>query len=1495
MSDTGLLRLVDALERDEAALLAWGYVNGGFTEDEVLDHIQRSAQVDEDDADELLQGLIDARLVFGIRQGRALLYRTRSAEAIRLLAQLRQLFPNDLATGSWRTAPSLVSDYRYVARPRTYPSRLLSPSQVIDAIAGDRDEFTRNALHALLARGGEFRLAEFQQEAARQILADLDGSTSRATIVGAGTGSGKTLAFYLPALAHIASHIDTSYWAKGLAVYPRNELLKDQLSETLTEARKLDTTLVSAGRRKLLIGAYFGPSPRDRDDASRKWKDTPQGLTCPYLRCPICDGDLVWNNDDWRDGRERLTCSRPGCGATVSEDEIVLTRATMRKRPPDVLFTTTEMLNRQLADSTNGHIFGIGAADSRRPYLMLLDEVHTYSGTTGAQAAYVLRRWRHAIRRPVQFVGLSATLHEAQNFFAQLVGLPDHSVSSVAPSDHDLVSEGTEYLLALRGDPVSGTSLLSTTIQTSMLLRRILDARTGGVYGSRLFTFTDDLDVTNRLYFQLLDAEGRDSWGRFDPRGHGALAALRARTQPEHAARQLLGQAWDVCEDIGHHLDPADGLRIGRTSSQDPGVATSSDVIVATASLDVGFNDPTVGAVLQHKSPRGAAQFLQRKGRAGRVRGMRPWTVVVLSDYGRDRLAYQGYDLLFDPSLEAMSLPLQNTYVIRMQASFALMDWLTSRLPKSWKGSTWLDLAGPIQVNQSRQQHAADRQRTELQLIEACLTDPPMRDRMLAHVKSALGITDEQLHTIAWEAPRSLMLDVLPTLRRRLASNWAVGDDSGKDYNVRWQPMPDFIPANLFSDLNLPEAVIRLPPAQRGGEDTEQHLPVLQTLRAFAPGRISLRYGIEHRAVRHWVPVPLDAAESEIDLDQFVDHSTSLGQFTFRHDGVVERLEGFRPYAIRVESPPRNLANSTNAILQWRSEFEPSDEGDDLHVPSPSAWDDIAPSFRLFMHARQSDLTLSRLAVASRASLAFEDGRRSDSVVTFTSNGKRAALGFQLTVDAIRVRARIPQFFGAESAYGRDAASVRSFRTAYFVHSIERDPELIMRANLFQLQWLGQLFLSVLLENALRERIDIRAALDATPPEVLANRLELALDVIFQALPTDIDSGDPPGDTAQPNRQRLHQTLVTMLHDADIVARISTLARVLWDEPDDAWERWAAERYATTLAAAIREGADRLCREVGAQNLVLDIEVDHDERLCTIWISEPSLGGGGIVEEFARRYTDDPRLFFQLVESALAPNDFEIVDQELSRTLAIAVEDDQIAERFAMVRAEDGHAATTAAMRRLRADLVGRGIGVTHPVIAALSARVLRPGSSSQTDRVLFDLVSQWHEEERRLGVEIDARVFAFAASVADAIDHVVPAVTAGASDPRQRRFAALYGLLWPRGSAVRASGLRSYNPFHPPPPTDRLLVSSALRNTTPIVDLTRQDWLERLSAGLVEHGAALLTVASDSPRRLREAIVEVIGRPLDAGYLMLYPRVVGFDRDGTNIRVRFELREAFQ
>ena len=106
-------------------------------------------------------------------------------------------------------------------------------------------------------------------------------------------------------------------------------------------------------------------------------------------------------------------------------------------------------------------------------------------------------------------------------------------------------------------------------------------------------------------------------------------------------------------------------------------------------------DSPRVGAVVQHKAPRDWASFLQRKGRAGRIRSMRPWTVTVLSDYGRDRLTYQSYEQLFDPSLPPQALPIRNPYLLRMQAAMALLDWLTHNLPTGVSGNAWTHLSGP--------------------------------------------------------------------------------------------------------------------------------------------------------------------------------------------------------------------------------------------------------------------------------------------------------------------------------------------------------------------------------------------------------------------------------------------------------------------------------------------------------------------------------------------------------------------------------------------------------------------------------------------------------------------------------------------------------------------------------------------------------------------------------------------------------------------------------
>lgn len=172
-----------------------------------------------------------------------------------------------------------------------------------------------------------------------------------------------------------------------------------------------------------------------------------------------------------------------------------------------------------------------------------------------------------------------------------------------------------------------------------------------GTWG-KTFVFTDDLDINNRLYHQLCDAEGWRSRGQNLYVAKPPLASQRLETPKNSHKLTLAGQNWRIALDIGHSLDENDRAIVARTSSQDVGVDPRAEVVIATASLEVGFNDPSVGMVIQHKAPRNVASYLQRKGRAGRSRTMRPWMVAVLSEFGRDRVVYQRYEELINPEIK---------------------------------------------------------------------------------------------------------------------------------------------------------------------------------------------------------------------------------------------------------------------------------------------------------------------------------------------------------------------------------------------------------------------------------------------------------------------------------------------------------------------------------------------------------------------------------------------------------------------------------------------------------------------------------------------------------------------------------------------------------------------------------------------------------------------------------------------------------------------------
>jgi hypothetical protein len=1502
-------QLLDRLEQEETRLLSWGVVEIGFSNEEVRDHARTVLDAAGSLAapDDLRDLLLERRLLFAFEREGAEVYRTRMAETVRLLARLRQLFPDR----DWRLAPTLVADFRFAYRARRYPRQHLSPDAVLADVERDipLSPLRRQALAALL-RSQENRplqLADFQLLATRRVLQDLRGRTSRGVIVCAGTGTGKTLAFYLPALTHAVGLVEKdAFWTKMLAIYPRNELLKDQLSETYQEARRLDRVLKTAGR-KLRLGAFFGPTPRRIDDVRghRDWPSRAAASLCPYLRCPRCEGDVVWRDDDVKARRERLVCTRPGCGGRIEGDEVALTRKSMEDRPPDILFTTTEMLNRQLGNSRSGHVF-VGSG-SRRPQVMLLDEVHTYSGTTGAQVALLLRRWQHAVGAKVQFTGLSATLRDAGEFFTELTGLPQGAVDEVSPGGDDLdhEPESMEYLLALRGDPVSGTSLLSTTIQAAMLLRRSLEpadeSPSDGLYGRRVFLFTDDLDVTNRLYNDLQDAEGRDSWGNVvgEP-----LAALRSSSRPDNGARLALGQSWQMCEDIGHPYGLTESLRIGRTAAIDPGVDLASAVIVATSALEVGFNDPEVGAVMQHKAPLDWASFVQRKGRAGRRRRMRPWTLVVLSDYGRDRLAYQAYEQLFDPELPRRRLPVGNRSVLRMQAAFAFMDWLARQLPPNTPaGSLWADLSGPVEATEPWAAGVRRRQEMEQQIVSELLDNHEGRMRSLeGYLRAALRIDAENLQAILWEPPRALLTSVLPTLLRRLESGWkrvtAHPGESPRDYWLSDHPLPDFVPRQLFGELNLPDVEIVIPPQSKNDSAEAFFLPIAQAMRTLAPGRVTRRFGYKHAYSSHWVrPGDLAAPAQDMTVESLCDEADEAGTFQAVLGGQVRDIRCIRPWRVKPIRPDRNVLATSNSFLQWHSQLSAAREEPRLHLTPPRhrAWPKLLDSVCFYLHNHQTHVQVRRFATGAEANLRLEEGIERTLKIRFTDEQakEQAAIGYSLEVDGVAFRYRLPADLSVAPDHPNQP-KIRSFRTVYFLHRVQNDEALTALANSFQRDWLGQLYLSALTLRAIREPQRDAGTLPHSHSALASDMgvwMSRVLEVIFQALPVEDKVSQ---------KQKVHEKLLGLCRTPEVTAALHRLAPVLWEAPDAGWYEFAARRYKATLGAALLEACRYLCPQVEAGDLLLDLDPGprppgvpplaggFDE----IWITESGAGGGGIIEEVLRSYLEDPRRFYRLAESALSVSDFELVDRELTRLLDWVEADAGLRDLMKAVRdARDQHHLQQAE-ETLAEALSERGLVLTHAVRSALHARVLRPGSSAATDSLLRRLVSDWRQREEELGIEIDARVFAYLASVEGTYQALLAQAGLTSQPDALWRYQVFFGLLWPRSSIIRGQGLASYNPFAAQPLPDRELVLDLLQSDDVEVPLDAADWQERVRRALKEGGSVRLRAGVGEGAKMKAALLLLAATPLEVDFLHLHPHVESVEQDAAGLTVTLDLRE---
>lgn len=1357
------------LEKREERLLSWGFYNVCWTIEEVECAFNeesptslRNAWREFTESGYTLAGLIlkmrQRNLVYRVPDTENT-YRTRFAESVRLLVNLRQMFRQD----DWATGPRLVSDIKMHITPRQYPRRDQVATNVWEQLRTrckpSQEQLMRKCFFALADReGSPMNFSGFQLRAFERILGSYGSKGFSGSVVCAGTGSGKTKAFYIPAFLGMAPEMDQAPFTKIIAIYPRNVLLVDQLREAISEAEKIRPVLTDAGLRPIRFGALLGDTPfksyfESVTPKKYHWKRRGNsGAIIPYLKSPVDGGrsELIWRDSDRKAGRTCLY--REGATEPDVPDGILsLTREELMDSPPDILFLSLEMLNREMCNPKWEKTFGMRCTPERSPRLMLLDEVHAHEGLSGAQAAWVLRRWRHWARlKFLHVVGLSATLREAPQHLASVAGLSPSQVQEFRPRPGigdvgEMEAEGAEYNIAVKGDPAAGASLLGTSIQAGMLLSRLNTPRNLGnsdptekirpeeFFRKKVFGFSDNLDSVNRWFSDMSDAES------IGPT-HPLLASLRdipTPGTPEGIRRRRIeeGQVWELPRLIGHNLQ--NPLTITRCSSQDPGADTNSDLIIATSSLEVGFDDPEVGIILHHKRPGSMSSFIQRKGRAGRTRGARPWTVVVLSDYGADRLAFHSAEQLFQPEVDALMLPTLNPFVLRVQLALYLVDWIGKRL--GGNSSAFRYLVGPSDYQPDRTLQGQAKELLRGLLDQGTTWKEFERD---AHQFLVFGSglakesARELLNSLLWHEPRPLLMEVVPTLLRKLEVDWAYAYPTipgSKEDGGSKRPLPKYIPKATFTELEVGEGILELEPYRQTDREAET-LPTSRLLFESCPGRVSKRFAT----------IPGEPGYWHAYSDQLIQGANiAVVEMLFPQHTFLEAVNGvsvLQPDAVKVVHRPQTINDTSNGQWIWQTIARFQGDGELLPIRDVKPWQEVFTNAQAYLHSNAEWIELLRYAEESR----FEMRRNKESVsgslrlqrIADSGSLDRQAIGFRLRADGIRFSLDQEHL---DSRPPISLSTLERFRPDYFKHVVSNSPDLIGLVNSFQAEWLAEMSLAMLTATALLKRLDMASAhalLAGKRPESAAR----VLDVIFQMRGVNT--------TGLEEEARLRTKLLEFWDDSVVRGILECLESVLWNQPDPDFFKWVQKRYAATLAQALRSAMVSLAPQVSEDELVLDI-LPRDDGGYDLTVTESSPGGLGQIETIVNEIKRQPRRFLDAIEHSL-----NHCAREQSSTDLLAVNrsvvcetSGQLSEAFSHARAATGFAALEEVKTELKVALQRRGFQVLRGLIVSIVTKLIRPGSGTQSDQLIHLLNRGWQRRSRSLGIAVPLRTFAYCCS----------------------------------------------------------------------------------------------------------------------------------------------------
>lgn len=257
-------------------------------------------------------------------------------------------------------------------------------------------------------------LYKHQEEAIKAVVARQEN-----IVVATGTGSGKTECFLIPMMDYLLKHPQRG--VQALILYPMNALVNDQV-------KRLRQLLCHQGEDQALVrfGFYTSRTEKTSQDARESLKAELEASDREDLLALFT-----------KEEKASYNLSRPEYLVDAAIEKIMRVQAISREEiwenPPQILVTNYSMLEHMLIrPQERESVF----ASAQHFKMLVVDEAHSYSGSTGTEVAMLIKRFKSAVgikdEGQMQGIATSATLGDRTK---------ENVVSQVKEFVRDLFSE----------------------------------------------------------------------------------------------------------------------------------------------------------------------------------------------------------------------------------------------------------------------------------------------------------------------------------------------------------------------------------------------------------------------------------------------------------------------------------------------------------------------------------------------------------------------------------------------------------------------------------------------------------------------------------------------------------------------------------------------------------------------------------------------------------------------------------------------------------------------------------------------------------------------------------------------------------------------------------------------------------------------------------------------------------------------------------------------